>query len=45
MRRTLFESLIHGPLTEAPPAPDEAALAELAKSLDRAARAKLGRSL
>lgn len=45
MRRTLFESLTHGPLTEAPPAPDEVALAELAKSLDRAARAKLGRSL
>jgi len=45
MRRTLFESLTHGPLTEAPPAPDGVALAELAKSLDRAARAKLGRSL
>jgi len=45
MRRTLLESLTHGPLTEAPPAPDKAALAELAKSVDRAARAKLGRSL
>jgi Ni,Fe-hydrogenase III small subunit len=45
MRRTLFESLTRGPLTEAPPAPNEAALAELAESLDRAARAKLGRSL
>ncbi|HZQ13496.1 MAG TPA: NADH-quinone oxidoreductase subunit NuoB [Pseudolabrys sp.] len=45
MRRTLFESLSHGPLTEAPPAPDKAALAELAKSVDRAARARLGRSL
>jgi Ni,Fe-hydrogenase III small subunit len=45
MRRTLFESLTRGPLTEAPPAPDEAALAELAKSLDRVARARLGRSL
>jgi Ni,Fe-hydrogenase III small subunit len=45
MRRTLFESLTHGPLTEAAPAPDEAALAELAQSVDRAARAKLGRSL
>jgi Ni,Fe-hydrogenase III small subunit len=45
MRRTLFESLTRGPLTEAPPAPNEAALAELAKSIDRAARAKLGRSL
>jgi len=45
MRRTLFESLTHGPLTEPPPRPDEAALAELAQSLDRAARARLGRSL
>jgi len=45
MRRTLFESFIYGPLTEPPPAPDDAALAELAKSLDRAARARLGRSL
>ncbi len=45
MRRTLFESLTHGPLTEPAPAPDAAALAELAQSVDRAARAKLGRSL
>jgi Ni,Fe-hydrogenase III small subunit len=45
MRRTLFESLTHGPLTETPPAPDEAALAELAKNVDHVARAKLGRSL
>ena len=45
MRRTLFESLTHGPLTEPPPAPDEAALAELAQSVNRAARARLGRSL
>ena len=45
MRRTLFESFTHGPLTEAPPKPDEAALAELAQSLARAARVKLGRSL
>jgi Ni,Fe-hydrogenase III small subunit len=45
MRRTLLESLTHGPLTEAPPAPDKAALAELAKSAKRAARARLGRSL
>jgi len=44
MRRTLLDSL-HGPLTEAPPAPDEAALKELAASLDRTARARLGRSL
>ena len=44
MRKTLLDSL-QGPLTEAPPAPDEAGLAELAQSVDRAARAKLGRSL
>src|SRR5512135_714002 len=45
MRKTLLESLTHGPLTEAPPTPDEAGLAELAQSVDRAARARLGRSL
>ena len=45
MRRILFESLVRRPLTEAPPAPDDAALAEIAQSLDRAARRKLGRSL
>jgi Ni,Fe-hydrogenase III small subunit len=45
MRRTLFESLTHGPLTEPAPKPDEAALAELAQSVGRAARARLGRSL
>jgi Ni,Fe-hydrogenase III small subunit len=45
MRRTLFESLTHGPLTEPPPAPSEGALAELAQSVQRAARVRLGRSL
>ncbi len=45
MRRTLFESLTRGPLTEAAPAPDAAGLAELAQGVERAARAKLGRSL
>jgi Ni,Fe-hydrogenase III small subunit len=45
MRRTLLESLTHGPLTELPPAPDDAALAELAAKVDRAARRRLGRSL
>jgi Ni,Fe-hydrogenase III small subunit len=45
MRKTLLESLTHGSLTEPAPAPDEAALAELAKKVDRAAQAKLGRSL
>jgi Ni,Fe-hydrogenase III small subunit len=45
MRRTLLESLTHGPLTESAPAPDAAGLAELGQSVERAARAKLGRSL
>jgi Ni,Fe-hydrogenase III small subunit len=45
MRKTLLESLTHGPLTEAPPRPSERALAELAERLDRAAKAWLGRSL
>src|SRR5471030_1515880 len=45
MRKTLFESLTHGALTEPAPASDEAALVELAQSAKRAARARLGRSL
>ena len=45
MRKILFESLNHGPLTEPAPAPDEAGLVELAQAVNRAARAKLGRSL
>jgi Ni,Fe-hydrogenase III small subunit len=45
MRRLLFESMIEAPLTEAAPAADTASLAELAASLDRAARRRLGRSL
>src|SRR6201997_54792 len=45
MRKTLLESITHGPLTEAPPACDEAALAELAKNVEKAAQARLGRSL
>jgi Ni,Fe-hydrogenase III small subunit len=45
MRRTVFESLVRRPLTEAPPTADEAALAELGASVDRAARRRLGRSL
>jgi Ni,Fe-hydrogenase III small subunit len=45
MRKTLLDSLIHGPLTEPAPAPDDAALAELAQSVNRAARPRLGRSL
>ena len=45
MRRMLFKSLVHGPLTEAAPEVDEAALAELAGQVDRAARLRLGRTL
>ena len=45
MRRTLFESIVHGPLTEAAPEADDTALAELAAALDRTARKRLGRSL
>src|SRR6266511_2600085 len=45
MRKILFESLLRRPLTEPPPAKDEAALAELAAAVDKAARRRLGRSL
>jgi Ni,Fe-hydrogenase III small subunit len=45
MRRTLVESLIRGPLTEPQPAPDDAALAELVSNVEKAAQARLGRSL
>src|SRR5580692_3229510 len=45
MRRMLLEGLARRPLTEKPPAPDGASLAELAASVDRAARRRLGRSL
>ena len=45
MRKTLFETFTHGPLTEPAPAPDAAGLAELAKAVNRAARTRLGRSL
>jgi len=45
MRRMLFKSLMHGPLTEAAPVPDDAALAELAAKIDRSARLRLGRTL
>ena len=45
MRKILFQSLLQDPLTEQPPAMDDAALAELAGAVDRAARKRLGRSL
>jgi Ni,Fe-hydrogenase III small subunit len=45
MRKILIDSVTHGPLTEAAPEPDATMLAELAASLERTARARLGRSL
>jgi len=45
MRRLLFKSLVHGPLTEAAPAADDAATAELAAQVSGAARRRLGRTL
>jgi len=45
MRKLLFEGLVRPPLTEPAPAPDPAAVAELAARVDQAARRRLGRSL
>jgi len=45
MRKILFDCLSQPLVTEAPPAPDEAALAELAGRVNAAARRRLGRSL
>jgi Ni,Fe-hydrogenase III small subunit len=45
MRKLLFQSLLQSALTEVAPAPDDAALAELAQRVNRAARRRLGRSL
>jgi len=45
MRKTLFESLARGPLTENAPRPQNNELAELAGAVDRSARRRLGRSL
>jgi Ni,Fe-hydrogenase III small subunit len=45
MRKLLFKSLLQAPLTDPAPAPSEGMLAELATTLDRTARRRLGRSL
>jgi Ni,Fe-hydrogenase III small subunit len=45
MRRIIFESLVHGPLTEPSPGADPAALAEVGAALERVARRRFGRSL
>lgn len=45
MRKLLFKSLIQSPLTEKAPTTSDAAVGELARVLDGAARRRLGRSL
>ncbi len=45
MRKFLFQGLLRRPLTEPPPALEDAAISELAGALERASRRKLGRSL
>jgi Ni,Fe-hydrogenase III small subunit len=45
MNKLLWQSLVLPPVTDPAPAPDEAALAELAANVNAAARRKLGRSL
>jgi Ni,Fe-hydrogenase III small subunit len=45
MRKTLFESLTRGPLTETAPRPQDDGIAELAAAVERSARRRLGRSL
>ena len=45
MRKLLFKNLVRTPVTDPAPDADDAALAELAQRLDRAAHRRLGRSL
>src|SRR5256885_9649306 len=45
MRKLVLEKLLQNPVTERAPAVEEAALAELAATVDRAAKRRLGRSL
>jgi Ni,Fe-hydrogenase III small subunit len=45
MRKLLFQSLLQKALTEGPPAPEDAAVAQLAHNVNRAAMRRLGRSL
>jgi NADH-quinone oxidoreductase B subunit len=45
MRKLLFESLFRRPFTERAPAPDDAAVTELATAVAQVARRRLGRSL
>src|SRR5215471_8862510 len=43
MRKIIFESLVHGPLTEPSPGADPAALAEVGAAFARVARRRFGR--
>ena len=45
MRKIIFESLLHGPLTESSPGADPVALTEFGAALKRVARRRFGRSL
>ena len=45
MRKLVLEKLLQNPVTEAAPSVEDAALAELANGIDRAAKRRLGRSL
>ena len=45
MRKLVLEKLLRKPVTEAPPAVEDAALAQLGRSVDLAAKRRLGRSL
>jgi Ni,Fe-hydrogenase III small subunit len=45
MRKLVLEKLLRRPVTEAAPAVEDAALAQLARSVDLAAKRRLGRSL
>jgi Ni,Fe-hydrogenase III small subunit len=45
MQKFLLQGLLRGALTEPPPVPDDAMLAELGAALEKTAREKLGRSL
>lgn len=45
MQKFLLQGLFRSALTEPPPVPDDAMLAELGRALEKTAREKLGRSL
>jgi Ni,Fe-hydrogenase III small subunit len=45
MRKLIFQGIAHAPLTEPPPLVDDPEIAAMARTLDAAARRRLGRSL